>query len=438
MIETITFYRVILITFTIVIYHFTLRIHGMKFTASSFFSTFIGMFTMSFVFVHGLVPIYQAYFPYSLRLDEYSDYEVLESALISGGYYICFSIGYILFSSIFHPSKSNHLVNLELKKVKLPLLVVVGTPVLISLMFIFSLVTSMNVSELLVNRISLFRGLGGILLLSNLLIFIAAFYFLSFLEYNSRWDFFVFFVFFVIMIVVFTMIGSRNSLFIFLVFNLSVYCLVGKKINIWKTMTYSGLFLVFFVLVGVFRVRLDSGVDDNLLTSISDNLVHSVISVFGTDEIITYLIKNDFSDWQYGTTFLASITNFVPRGIWAEKPLGAGPLLTNFINPGSYGLSMSNVSSYTTGIISETYINFGYFGIFIVPFIHAFIGNLIVSIRSVGYFSLVMKAYLYVMFGFVIFYSEFLGMIARSIYVLLPIIALYFYFERKERFCRES
>lgn len=438
MIEAIIIYRVVLITFTLMVYYFTLRIYGVKFTVSSFFSTFIGMFTMSFAFVHGVVPIYQAYFPYSLRLDEYSDYEVLESALISGGYYICFAIGYILFAAIFDNSKNNQLVSFELKKIKWPLLLVVGTPALVSLLFIFSLVASTNVSELLVDRISLFRGLGGILLLSNLLIFIAAYYFLCFLKYKSRWHFFVYFFFLAVMIVVFTMIGSRNSLFIFLIFNLSIYCLIGQKINVWKTMTYSGGFLVFFVLVGILRVRLDSGIDESLITSISDNLVHSIISVFGTDEIITYLIKNDFSDWQYGATFLASITNFVPRGIWAEKPLGAGPLLTNFINPGSYGLSLSNVSSYTTGIISETYINFGHFGVFIVPFAHAFIGNMIAAIRPVGYFSLVMKAYLCVMFGFVIFYSEFLGMIARSIYVLLPIIALYCFFERKEKFYRES
>lgn len=438
MIETIIFYKFVLIVFTLLIYYSMLRIYGIEFTASSFFSTFLGMFTMSFVFVHGVVPIYQACFPYSLRLDEYNDYEILESALISGGYYIIFVIGYTVFAAIFNNGNKNKIINIELRNIKWPLLLVVGTPAIISLLFIFSLVAKANISELLINRISLFRGLGGILLLSNLLIFIAAYYFLSFLEYKNRWHLFIFVIFLLVMVVVFTMIGSRNSLFIFLIFNLSVYCLIGKEINLWKVVVYSGVFLIFFVLVGVLRVRLDSGVDESLITSISDNLVHSIISVFGTDEIITYLIKNDFSEWQYGTTFLASITNFVPRGIWAEKPLGAGPLLTNFINPGSYGLSLSNVSSYTTGIISETYINFGHFGIFIVPLFHAFIGNMIAAIRPVGYFSLVMKAYLCVMFGFVIFYSEFLGMIARSIYVLLPIVALYFIFERKEWLYRES
>jgi hypothetical protein len=168
----------------------------------------------------------------------------------------------------------------------------------------------------------------------------------------------------------------------------------------------------------------------NLIDSLFDNVLHSLISVFGTDEMLRFLLEKDYSDWQYGSTYIASFTNFIPRGVWEDKPLGAGPLLTNFISPGAYELGRSNISSYTTGLMSEIYMNFGYIGIIIVAPLQAFLAVLIDRIKLKGFYSLCLRSYLLVLFGFAVCYSEFLGLLARALYVSIPVIISMFIKER--------
>lgn len=66
-------------------------------------------------------------------------------------------------------------------------------------------------------------------------------------------------------------------------------------------------------------------------------------------------------DLRYGSTYLAALTNFIPRLIWPEKPDSGGVALTvDYADDRWYGLSYLS-----TGIFPEAVINFGTFGMFV-------------------------------------------------------------------------
>lgn len=97
----------------------------------------------------------------------------------------------------------------------------------------------------------------------------------------------------------------------------------------------------------------------------SDSFVRGVNGAFGNHENILWMVENE-PPKTYGASYVAMITNFVPRAIWAEKPTGGGPLLTNLIFPGSYKVGQAGASSITTGFLTEAVMNGGLFAILLV------------------------------------------------------------------------
>nr|WP_320126394.1 O-antigen polymerase [uncultured Shewanella sp.] len=420
------FVRLVFIAFILIIYFSYLKIDNKEIALSSFFNSFMGMVTCAIIITHGLIPILQELDPLLFRLRYRFDYTFSTKAisiLYVSIFYISFVSIYLLIRlgrrklavscSKIHPMENSRLIEY----------LTLYIPAFLSLVFVARTLWGANLAEILLDRISVFRGLGAILLLTNVFIFIAILHFYRFFMFRLSKELYKYFFYVLLMLGVFTIIGSRNSFFIFLLFNLSIYFHLGGRLSFARFFCYCSLALFFFMMVGFYRVRLDSTdhVSDAISFDIFSSVLTSLISVFGTDEILLFLIHTSFNDFQFGNTFVAAITNFVPRIFWAEKPLGAGPLITNLINPGGYSLDGSNVSSYTTGLIAESFINFGFIGAFVVPFFLAFICLLIENIRVRNYYFLMLKVYLCIMFGFAVFYSEFLGMFARALYVVLPL-----------------
>ncbi|MCX2758276.1 O-antigen ligase [Vibrio sp. Sgm 22] len=153
----------------------------------------------------------------------------------------------------------------------------------------------------------------------------------------------------------------------------------------------------------------------------------SKFNAFGSIENTMWLIENKESqDITLGSTFYTVAVGWVPRSVWPEKPVGGGPTLRNLIHPGSYDIVNGfQLSSYSPGIISESYINFGFFGFIIVgvPFgiFLSFFAKLLSFIRkdySLVTWVVCLYAIGYMMTG------EVFGTFARIFQFILPLIIL--------------
>jgi len=151
------------------------------------------------------------------------------------------------------------------------------------------------------------------------------------------------------------------------------------------------------------------------------------LSKFGIAENVFWLLENSrVWDYQYGATFVSVVFGLVPRSIWPDKPLGGGPTLKNMISPGSYNLeSGRNISSTTTGLPAETFMNFGVLGLPLVGLGYGFvlcrISKLFMRIRCTTHFV----AFVYLSFYSLQFlWGEFFGAAAWTFISMLPFAIL--------------
>ncbi|MCB0463968.1 MAG: oligosaccharide repeat unit polymerase [Flavobacteriaceae bacterium] len=95
--------------------------------------------------------------------------------------------------------------------------------------------------------------------------------------------------------------------------------------------------------------------------------------------VIDYVSKNGFS---WGYQLLGGILFFVPRGIWANKPISSGQLVGEYVIS-DYGFHFSNLSN---PLIAEGYLNFGFLGILLMAiFLSYFIIKLLIWFRQNNY-----------------------------------------------------
>ncbi|GAB2496050.1 hypothetical protein [Arenimonas alkanexedens] len=104
---------------------------------------------------------------------------------------------------------------------------------------------------------------------------------------------------------------------------------------------------------------LTRGFDDSPLIAVADSksLRYGVIPL----EMIE---RTEYSPLLYGRTFVASITNFVPRTVWPGKPDGAGEEYTKYY----FGTLWAGSSRDSPGIFAESVMNFGRAGGVVVAF----------------------------------------------------------------------
>ena len=117
--------------------------------------------------------------------------------------------------------------------------------------------------------------------------------------------------------------------------------------------------------------------------------VKKFIKYFGKYENSLWLNDN-YEKWEltYCQTFMEGFTNTIPRKILKNKPLGGGPDLRNWIKPGTYDLNSKdakNITSYTSGLPTESYMNFHFLGFMIIPFLF----SLLIALLKVFYNRLI-------------------------------------------------
>lgn len=149
---------------------------------------------------------------------------------------------------------------------------------------------------------------------------------------------------------------------------------------------------------------------------------------FGNDENVLWLIENDQHPLLWGYSYFSGFVSFIPRSIWPSKPSGAGPILTNFIWPGRYVQGSAGNNSVTTGMTTEAIMNFGTAGLFLVPFIWAFVLSrsmrLFHSSRTIYHRMAWLIISLLLSTSFI--YQEFMGLFARGAVIVAPLFFLGF------------
>lgn len=144
----------------------------------------------------------------------------------------------------------------------------------------------------------------------------------------------------------------------------------------------------------------------------------------GHGELLAYLIENE-GQWQpaYGKTYVAALVVPVPRALWPGKPLGGGPYLQNIVDPNSYVVGMSYLTSLLTGAPLEAYLNFGIPGIIAMGLLHGFAMALVSrrAAKAAGATGFAIYITLVLGLGFEFVYGEFLGALVRMGTMLVPL-----------------
>ncbi len=226
-------------------------------------------------------------------------------------------------------------------------------------------------------------------------------------------------------------LGSRLMAVVGLCYILLSGAFLGSiKINRKKIAAVAALAFAVVVLLGSAREAVKQGTyeDGALLGELAfttERVAREVTGNFGQLEWLA-LAKNREGIWSYarGQTYLAAVALPIPRILWPDKPVGAGPMLANIIRPGTYDLSRKYNSSRTTGCVTEAYLNGGTIGVIVVAVLH---GLALCMITKVGRAAKTRSDYVVYFLGSMficesMIYGEFLGAFAKFGMYAFPIV----------------
>jgi oligosaccharide repeat unit polymerase len=189
----------------------------------------------------------------------------------------------------------------------------------------------------------------------------------------------VFVIHFIILILLGALSGSRSATLFGFVNFLFFYNYFRNRIKIKTVLPFV---IILFLSASVLAiVRNEMRVSDDEITFFKDKLEISETSIGDSYGIFTFqkLVEKPFNNYQYGLTYLTTITNFIPRVLWPGKPSSGGVIITKFIDGNNY----TGTSHYSTGIISEGIINFGYY----VGPVFAMILLIIIGLKIIGFYN---------------------------------------------------
>ncbi|WP_280369519.1 O-antigen polymerase [Pseudomonas sp. BN411] len=333
-------------------------------------------FLFSLVYGGGffLLPCFSLYFGVYRFSDEYS----FETYLQAGVFCFVFGLmvlgGYVLFSgqrSYLRWQRSDFSCYRPLSVLQIWVVVIVsGALVLAGAVPYFLLIMKYGASGYAANRIVLVQGLGYFALLLNAglvgAVIVAANIMLRVgkVRFSEKIAFLM--VLGIAMLPGVLLFSRMRFLLPFVI--LAVLWVMLKKRGVLRVKTIVRMTgaAVSFLLLGLMlgSVR-ESFMADRALDNSTIDISQNVVTTYGNQEILLWLSSNDH-DFLLGKTFFAAALGMVPRSFWPGKPLGGGPALRNMIYPGSYDLEGgANLTSYTTGLPVESYMNFGWFGVFV-------------------------------------------------------------------------
>jgi oligosaccharide repeat unit polymerase len=154
------------------------------------------------------------------------------------------------------------------------------------------------------------------------------------------------------------------------------------------------LLLIFFPLKSIGQMAQEGESVNEIITMSSESvnaaLVAKAPDQFFLDEFACALSLMDDAGHYYGSTYLALVTLPVPRQWWPEKP-GLADYLYEISKPWRPMGEMGMIVTF----LGESYINFGYVGVVIIPMLLAYIlGRVYFRAYRRSYFTIARLAYL--------------------------------------------
>ncbi|MHB2155243.1 O-antigen polymerase [Calditrichota bacterium GD2] len=420
------------------------------------FEPIIG-FIIGSLIIYLLIPFFMIYFNVKFfYFENYSTINYFYSNLISFSYIIFVIVFYLIFNNKLNLKRRLNFSLCELKKIEiLSIFIFIFIPILISTLILTKDILSYGLKQYFNNRIVLRRGKGILVLLSymsTIFIPIIQTNILLLIKKNKLKNihFKLFNIFITIpFIISYILMGNRLPAFIIIILSLFNYWIIYLNKLTFRYILKIIFIFLFLILIFTFSgfYRFARGDIDKISEKYIKNLYinifeYSIIKNFGNHDHLVWLLKYN-NRWEplYGETYIAGILNFIPRKIYPEKLLGGGPHLKNIMSPGSYSLYKKNITSYTTGVIIEAYMNFKYFGIIIISFLHSLI---LIFLKKFSFnfnsniILFIIYLYLFFTFSFLILFTEFLGIFSKTIFFTVPFIVFYYFFNNIYLFWREN
>lgn len=332
------------------------------------------LFSLVYGVGYFLLPCFSIYYGV-YRFDEAYSFEAhLQTSLFCFVFGIMVLISYVLLSGhkfYRHWQDSNFSCFRPLSVLQVWVVVVFsGALVFVGILPFFILIIKHGASGYAANRISLGQGLGYFVLLLNAGLIGVVIVATNIMLRTGRLRFsekFAFVLALGIAVLPGILLFSRMRFLFPFVILVVLWVMLKKRGDLQvKVMVRMSVAAVAFLFIGLMlgSVR-ESFMADKALDNNALNISKHVVAVYGNQEILLWLSENDH-DFLLGKTFFAAALGVVPRSFWPGKPLGGGPELRNMIYPGTYDLEAgTNLTSYTTGLPVESYMNFGWFGVFV-------------------------------------------------------------------------
>jgi oligosaccharide repeat unit polymerase len=208
------------------------------------------------------------------------------------------------------------------------------------------------------HRLIEWRGLGPLIMLIRLIAPINLVYFTVGLVYAKRhagiwWSLYG------LHLLLFTMIatlqGSRGFVLTQVLFMVIIYHYLKRPVKLRYAVVAGVALLVVAAFLGTVRNNLSRLQRIDSVSDLYGDLLSLTIFSYGTNPL-NAVFSQEFTDYQYGKTFITPVTNFVPRRIWPDKFESGGVVLTKFLSGHSY----SGLTHMSTGVVAEGILNFGY------------------------------------------------------------------------------
>ena len=214
-----------------------------------------------------------------------------------------------------------------------------------------------SLAEIIAFRVAKWQGLGILVALAKLIGPINLVYFTLGLVYTPRrprlW-----WLLYGLHLLLFLgnalLLGGRSFMLMQPLMMIVIYNYLRKPIRLRVVLVAGILLLAIASFLGTVRnnlARLDIDADVFEMSGETFNLKMFSYGTMPLDIVFT----GEFSDCQYGATFLSALTNFIPRKIWPGKFDPGGVVLTKF----AHGKSYAGTYNLSPGIVAESILNFG-------------------------------------------------------------------------------
>ena len=215
-----------------------------------------------------------------------------------------------------------------------------------------------SLARVISHRVVEWRGMGALLMLITLISPINVVYFaIGLISIKRRAG--VWWALYVAHLLLFAVIaalqGSRGFILGQVLLMMVAVNYLRGPIKLRSAFIGGAVLLVSAALLGAIRNNLTALHDLDSLKDMRGGIVNLKMFSYGIDPLNT-IFADDFSEFQYGKTFLTPLTNYVPRQIWPEKFESGGVVLTKFW----LGYDYTGLTHMSPGIVAESILNFGY------------------------------------------------------------------------------